>query len=105
MHMTIRAPRTESATGIMLVIALILMVPLTLWSGFVFSTLWGWFVVPLGMFHLGTVHAAGLLALLSMLTVGFRSGEREFSEALSLAVLLPAFTLFLGWVLTLIGGF
>lgn len=39
---------------------LILTLPVQLWSGFVLSVLWGWFVVPLGVPPIGVLQATGL---------------------------------------------
>ena len=48
--------------------ALVLLFPVVLWCGYVYSTLWGWFLVPsLGVPHLGTVPAAGLAMLIQFM--------------------------------------
>lgn len=100
----ITPPKTGPSTGAQLVIGLVLMVPMALWWGFAFATLWGWFIVPLGGFSLGTAHAAGLGLLFGMLALSLRSKEREFGEAVGMGILAPAMYLFLGWILTLFMG-
>ncbi len=50
------------------VVGLVLLLPVVLWSGFVASVLWGWFVVPtLGAPAIGAVAAAGLILLLGFM--------------------------------------
>ena len=39
------------------IIYIILIVPLTIYSGYTIQTLWHWFFVPLGMIELGLAHA------------------------------------------------
>lgn len=77
------------------------------WSGFVTSTLWGWFIVPLGISAIGLWHAAGISFLLSSF-LGIRgfdlktpdnrsAGEKCFSQIFLVAV-LPAAALLFGWL-------
>lgn len=47
-------------------------IPLVFWSAFVLMTLWGWFVVPLGVQALNLPHAIGLA-----LIVGWAKGIRH----------------------------
>ncbi len=46
-----------------LFIALLLCPVAWAWEGFVFMTLWAWFVVPLGMPAIALAHAVGLAAM------------------------------------------
>ncbi len=41
-------------------LGLLLLVPLALWAGFVFSKLWLWFLVPLGVHPIGAWTGTGL---------------------------------------------
>lgn len=74
------------------------------WGGFVASSLWGWFVVPLGLSAISYWHAVGLCCLLTLFVGGQppaddRTDIRDdiLYEALA-AVLKPAFMLLVGWV-------
>jgi hypothetical protein len=49
-------------------LALLSILPLAAWKGFVLTRLWTWFVVPLGMPGLSVWHAAGLGVLVGWLT-------------------------------------
>jgi hypothetical protein len=46
--------------------ALLFILPLGVWEGWVVSQLWSWFVVPLGVQQLGIWHAAGLSTLVTV---------------------------------------
>jgi len=60
------------AAATMLGIFVLLFVPsfiyLVLAHGFVLSKMWAWFVVPLGIAPVKTLHAAGLVAVVKLLT-------------------------------------
>jgi hypothetical protein len=57
---------TEMAAGCGL---MLLLMPITvLLNSWALRTLWGWFVVPLGVLPLGTVQAIGVASLVSLLT-------------------------------------
>jgi hypothetical protein len=42
----------------------------SIFSGYAVSTLWGWFVVPLGAPSIGLFHAIGLVVLGQVFTIG-----------------------------------
>jgi hypothetical protein len=75
------------------------------WGGYVASTLWGWFAVPLGAPGVSIWHAAGLGALLSVF-LGSRgipvADKSDAGAALLLgitySVLIPLLGLAAGWV-------
>lgn len=76
------------------------------WGGFVASTLWDWFMVPLGMVSINYWHASGLSALLSVF-LGPRGMHRgddkddvgaELAYYLVGAVVIPLICLAAGWV-------
>lgn len=81
----------------------------TLWSGYVLSILWGWFIVPFFLLPaLPVAYAIGLrlialsFARVSAKDVDDNDGiEDVYMKALGIAVTLPAYCLFLGWVVTL----
>ena len=52
-----------------------------IYSGFVFSTLWGWFAVPLGFPVIGVAHAIGLLTVLSYPLIGVTMKLEAISES------------------------
>ena len=56
-------------------VALALAVACALWGGFAAATLWGWFVVPLGVPEVSALHAMGLALALRALA-GF-SGKPQ----------------------------
>jgi hypothetical protein len=63
---------------------LVLLLPLTLFSGWVAKCLWLWFVVPLGAPELGLWHAAGLylMARVVVLTGSTSSKNHPLHDAL-----------------------
>lgn len=67
---------------------------LLVFQGFVVSSLWGWFVVPLGMPAIGTWHGLGLALLLALVTHQFtRVPESEVMQQMSHEISRP----FLAW--------
>lgn len=80
------------------------------WSGFVLSVLWGWFVVPtFGAPILNIPAAIGIAGIVSYLT---RSSHKEKTKddgdplgraiiAIGEMLLLPAFSLSFGWLVHL----
>lgn len=76
------------------------------WGGFVASTLWTWFMVPLGVVAINYWHAVGLAALCSVFlgSRGLASDNDDsnvvkaaFNSAVA-AALIPAISLAFGWV-------
>lgn len=72
--MSVRSERELGAAAIMLLVVLPVHV---VWSGFVLSVLWGYFIVPIGAAPIATAHAAGLLALVHFLRPHERSDDGE----------------------------
>lgn len=77
------------------------------WSGFVFSTLWGWFMVPLGVQAISVFHAAGInylaCSLLGSRGIDFKNEDKRpaterYTTYTLLVLLLPALCLFGGWL-------
>ena len=89
-------------------LVLILGLPLVMIvKGLVLSTLWSWFVVPLGMDPISIPAAIGLSLTLSLFTGMSETGADTETppEALGYlfgyGVFVPLLLLFIGWVLTL----
>mgnify|MGYP001575494441 CR=1 FL=1 len=82
-----------------------------LWSGFVTSVLWGWFIVPLGIQPVTFLHAAGIGCVLAAF-LGVRGLNLERTKGLSTrdaitmgfaaALTIPAMLLLFGWVIHLL---
>ena len=67
---------------------------------FVLSTLWAWFVVPLGVAKIGMAHAYGL-SLIPSVVLGVRGlypPEEKKQEAMISTVFYPAISLLFGWI-------
>ena len=79
-----------------------------MWSGYVLTILWGWFVVPtFGMPPLALVPAIGLAVVVGYLTHQYTpkaakpEGDGKWDETGRVTahmLLRPAFTLLMGWV-------
>ena len=75
------------------------------WGGYVAATLWGWFMVPLGVVAITYWHAVGLGSLLSVY-LGSRGTSSNSDESLGevllkgllLSVIIPLVSLGLGWL-------
>jgi len=75
----------------------LVMIPfVALYAAFVMQTLWGWFVVPLGVMSIGNAHAYGL-----MLTAGVLKGGSRTPDPKSSAIAMCAWA---GVYLTLMWG-
>ena len=91
-------------------VAIALATACALWGGFAAATLWGWFVVPLGVPDVSVLHAMGLTLALRALA-GF-SGKpqpdktedkmvalRKLGHVLGVATVAPALALAVGWAI------
>jgi hypothetical protein len=83
-----------------------LFVPTLLIRGFVFSVLWGWFVVPLGVVAIGVAHAIGLTTVFGFLTTHLTHYQRKqsdnpFGDALGRMLVVPFLVLFFAWIVHL----
>ena len=83
-----------------LVLGIVVLVVLeVLLTGFAFSVLWGWFVVPLGVAALGVAHAIGLGMVVRFLThQDTASNEGDFSTKITAAFLRPILALVFGYI-------
>lgn len=87
---------------------LITMVITALIGGFVFQTLWGWFIVPtFTMQPMTLIQAIGTSFFINYLKTNLgKKSDDEFSmefvlKALVMSVVMALFVLGLGWVITL----
>lgn len=79
--------------------ALLMLVPLALWAGFVFAKLWFWFLVPLGVQPIGAWTGTGLHLMGRYLCASHRPVEGEddwYQRVFGLPIFLPALALGLG---------
>ena len=74
--------------GVLGVLAFLLCI---VFSGFVTTELWLWFVVPLGAPAINIAHALGLRMLLHLGTHNYAADERSQTERLANAFILPLF--------------
>lgn len=95
--------RKNEGALVFFLLSMVLVLPFAAWYGFVVSTLWRWFVVPLGVVHVGVWEAAGVFLLVRLLTFDStldRDDERtpaeKFSAAVFIALILPAVSLAFG---------
>lgn len=81
-----------------------------LWSGYVLSTLWAWFIVPaFGVPGLSIAYAIGLALIVSYTTDHSFKKKQSYDESLSeqlcravgIAAIRPALALLCGWIVTL----
>lgn len=77
----------------------------TFWGGFVAATLWGWFVVPLGVPAINYWHAAGLCTTLGVFmgSRGISGTENEtvgdiLARGFIFSAGLPLLSLIFGWL-------
>lgn len=80
----------------------------TIWRGYVFSILWGWFAVPIfGLPVLSIPAAIGIATLVSFLVWQHQHHEdsrpdgQKFASAAGMVIFYPAASLLVGWVVTL----
>ncbi len=72
-------------------------------EGFTFCCLWRWFVVPLGLPEISTVHSVGLSLIISFLTYHHYNFKKDDEvgalDTLGHLLVRPITTLALGWLL------
>jgi hypothetical protein len=84
------------------VVVILLVIPSTIWKGYVLSIIWRWFVSDVfGVQELGVVSAMGLSLVVSMFTPLRYSEEDDtvMVKCIIAMILGPLFALGLGWVL------
>lgn len=85
---------------------LVLLVPSVIYSGYVFSTIWSWFIVTtFGLPELSVAAALGVAAVVGYLKVKPRdftveelSSEIHFTRFLVIGLVYPTVALGYGWV-------
>lgn len=73
----------------------------TLLNGFVFQTLWGWFIVPFGITPLGLAHAIGVALVIRFLTYQYDAQSDKadaFANGVLYAIVAPLIALLMGWI-------
>ena len=87
----------EGATVVGMVIGgVIYLIFIGVLTGIVFSSLWIWFVVPLGYPQISIFHALGLTTLISILR--FDSAKPTSSDSIKEALLKPVIALGGSWL-------
>ena len=89
-----------SKTALFLLTLFVLVPLLLLWQGWAMSTLWGWFVVPLGLPIISVAEAAGLCLVASVLRMrrtGNSSSDRF--EAIAGSIIFPLVSVVIGWII------
>jgi hypothetical protein len=90
----------------MYLLMLVLLLPIaTIVDGWALSTLWGWFIVPLGVPAIGIAHAFGISCTVSLFRSRFSTRKKEqereidewFWEWLGTWIFKVAIVLALGW--------
>ncbi len=85
------------AAGILLLFPAIIAI-----NGFVLQSLWGWFLVPLGVPYIGVAKAIGLSVLAHMFVWQAEqpdsNGEKPLWEQFLKILMRPAFTFAFGWI-------
>lgn len=87
------------------ILTLISVVVTSIFAGFVFVTLWGWFAVPFGLPAIGIFQSLGIMTLFGMFLVpmGIRlalntKNEQSLLTVLSAPILTYALILLSGWI-------
>lgn len=72
-----------------------------IYTGFVFTKLWGWFVIPVfGLPMLTIAQAIGLTIVMRMVTINqILENKKQWHENLILCILYPTFGLLFGWII------
>lgn len=87
-----------------LFVGILAFIVLVFLSAFTVSTLWGWFLVPLGLPVIGMVHAYGLGLVATYITgttnLAVRASKQDkgYYESIVTGLLIPCFTLLFGYV-------
>jgi len=74
-------------------------------GGLIFSLLWGWFIVPLGIPAITVIHAMGLNLLIGFFANSYKNmAKLDFKDSKNKAT-IALFTLFLNMLIPVIIGF
>lgn len=93
----------EKKSGVLILLDLIILPFHTMWRGFVFLKLWGWFVLPLGGPHLTLLQAMGVQLILTYATFHgpLQREQLQWIQGWLVRWILPAVLLLIGWSYTL----
>ena len=80
-----------------------------IFSAYVLSVLWGWFIVPFGVSAIGVAHALGINVMVTFLKMKKKDSKKEKTEdyfasvckSITLAILAASFALGFGWIATI----
>lgn len=93
----------DEKTWASILVPLALTVPLTLWRGYVFRSLWEWFLVRHGAPHITLVEGIGIWLTVAFMSTRYdgkkdtRPNEKWWIVEI-IKTLLPAFFLLTGWI-------
>lgn len=98
-------PKSDETRRPAIVLALVVMLPLGLYRGYVVHRLWNWFVAPLGAPEIGVAQAWGLVWLASLMTQQAQAPDdrpalESIVNVVVESVLLSTFGLLMGWWLS-----
>lgn len=83
------------------ILFLLMIVPLTLYRGWILLNLWNWFIIPLGAPHITMAHALGISLVIGFMTAHYDSRTKTQSEKIEelIAVFaMPTIGLIMGWI-------
>lgn len=91
---------SSTCKNILILVGAILIIPLLLIEqGWAISTLWGWFIVPLGVPAIGIASAIGIAITFSVLRYSHnKTDEGDKWERMARLVLTPVIAVCLGWI-------
>lgn len=77
-----------------------------LWGGYVFSILWGWFMVPIFQLPVLTVaQGIGIVLVMTLYIPSQKSEKKDFKEifcdSILLSIFRPLLALGIGWIVRL----
>jgi hypothetical protein len=95
--------KSEMSLGGVLFILFVIMPLSVIFSGYVITVLWDWFIVTtFAMKALTIPQALGLSLIISYLTLHqIQKDERDWSEKLGIAIAKPLVYLLIGWIVHL----
>ena len=83
------------------ILILLLIVPLTLYRGWILLLLWGWFIIPLGAPGITMAHALGISLIIGFITSHYDSRKKTQDEKIEEAIAtfaMPTLGLVMGWI-------
>lgn len=89
--------------ALLLIVGFILILIMSvMWSGYILSILWSWFMVPIfGLPELSVPAAIGVAIVFGYFTRGIKmsaESRKDWAETISTAFLTPLVFLFMGWI-------